>query len=249
MMMHRSKLRAVRAMLTHSQLAPATAETSSRGDVARDKMLRAALDVFGEHGFAAATTRMVAQAANMNLGAIPYYFGSKEEMYTQAAKFLAAHIEQHQAEPLLALRQGTAAPQCSRTDLIEHAVQFMLSQARMLLSGQVKASWVQFFLRAQAENNAAFERIFAHTIEPVQATLTEVVGRITGCTPDSVETRTLTFLIFHQVMSLRLADTVLLRRLNWQAINPQRLETLLNIMGQALRAQLSAYSPCSDATP
>ena len=50
-------------------------------------------------------------------------------------------------------------------------------------------------------------------------------------------------------MSLRLADTVLLRRLDWDAITPQRLDTLLAIIGQSLRAQLSAYSSCTDATP
>lgn len=224
-------------------------EPSSRGDVARDKMLLAALDVFGEHGFAAATTRMVAQAAGMNLGAIPYYFGSKDELYAQAATYLAAHIGQRQLAPLLALREGTLPTQCPRADLIELVVTFMLSQARMVLSGEVPASWVQFFLRAQAEHNAVFEGIFAQAIEPVQAILTQVVGRITGCSPQSVETRTLTFLISHQVMSLRLADTVLLRRLDWDAITPQRLDTLLAIIGQSLRAQLSAYSSCTDATP
>ncbi len=223
-------------------------EPSSRGDLARDKMLLAALDVFGEHGFAAATTRMVAQAASMNLGAIPYYFGSKDELYAQAAEYLAAHIEQRQADSLHVLRGGVARAR-SQTDLIELVVQFMLSQARMLLSGDVPASWVQFFLRAQAEHNEAFERIFSHAIEPVQSTLADVVGRITGRSPRSVETRTLTFLIFHQVMSLRLADTVLLRRLGWDAITPQRLDTLLSTLGQALRAQLSAYSSCTDSEP
>lgn len=223
-------------------------EPSSRGDLARDKMLLAALDVFGEHGFAAATTRMVAQAASMNLGAIPYYFGSKDELYAQAAEYLAAHIEQRQADSLRVLRSGVTRAS-SQAELIELVVQFMLSQARMLLSGDVPASWVQFFLRAQAEHNEAFERIFSHAIEPVQSTLADVVGRITGRSPRSVETRTLTFLIFHQVMSLRLADTVLLRRLGWDAITPQRLDTLLSTLGQALRAQLSAYSSCSDSKP
>lgn len=221
-------------------------EPPSRGHAARDKMLLAALDVFGTHGFAAATTRMVAQAAGMNLGAIPYYFGSKDELYVQAAQYLAEHIAQRQAEALRELRRAVA-PHSGQPALIEAVVRFMLGQARLLLAGDVPASWVQFFLRAQAEHDGAFERLFTHAVEPAQTTLTAAVARIVGRAPQSTEARTLTFLISQQVMSLRVADAVLRRRLGWQAITPERLDTLLGVLGPALRAQLGAYA--SHRTP
>jgi AcrR family transcriptional regulator len=50
----------------------------------REILLDAACRLFAEHGFDNVTTRMIAQKANVNLGSIHYYFGSKEELYFEA---------------------------------------------------------------------------------------------------------------------------------------------------------------------
>jgi len=200
-------------------------------------MILAALDLFGRHGFDATTTRMIAQAASMNLGAIPYYFGTKEDLYAQAAGYLASFIEQEQAAPLIRLREQSAATtdvQC----LINLVVDFMLNEARLLMANQVPSSWVQFFLRAQAEHGEAFERVFAQVVEPVQQCLNEVVARIMQRPSDDFHTRTLSFFLLHQFVCLRLADSVLMRRLDWDAITPQRVEQLLDVLAPHLRAQL-----------
>ncbi|MDR2438639.1 MAG: TetR family transcriptional regulator [Planctomycetaceae bacterium] len=47
----------------------------------RELLLNAACQLFAEYGFSKVTTRMIAQKANVNLGSIHYYFGSKEELY------------------------------------------------------------------------------------------------------------------------------------------------------------------------
>ena len=55
------------------QTAPA-----SRRDQTRERLLSASLDVFGRLGFDGASTRQLADAAGVNLQAIPYHFGNKE---------------------------------------------------------------------------------------------------------------------------------------------------------------------------
>ncbi|HEX6141368.1 MAG TPA: TetR family transcriptional regulator, partial [Geminicoccaceae bacterium] len=47
-----------------------------RGEATRERLLLAAIDVFGRRGFEA-STRELAGAAGVNLAAIPYHFGSK----------------------------------------------------------------------------------------------------------------------------------------------------------------------------
>lgn len=210
---------------------------ASRGALARERMVLSALDLFGRHGFDATTTRMIAQAASMNLGAIPYYFGSKEDLYAEAAGYLASFIQQAQAQPLAQLQTQSEATQ-DVSALIELVVGFMLTEARLLLADKVPASWVQFFLRAQAEQGEAFERVFSQVVEPVQQCLSQVVARIVLRPADDFQARALTFLILHQFVCLRLVDTVLMRRLNWDAITPERVEQLLTVMAPMLRAQL-----------
>ncbi|HET8868847.1 MAG TPA: TetR family transcriptional regulator, partial [Aquabacterium sp.] len=102
---------------------------ASRGAHARERMILAALDLFGRHGFDATTTRMIAQAASMNLGAIPYYFGTKEDLYAQAAGHLASFIEQAQAAPLARLREQSAQTP-DTPGLIDLMVSFLLDETR-----------------------------------------------------------------------------------------------------------------------
>jgi AcrR family transcriptional regulator len=48
---------------------------------ARDRILQSAANVFAEHGYKAATTRMICEDAQANLGSINYYFGSKAALF------------------------------------------------------------------------------------------------------------------------------------------------------------------------
>jgi AcrR family transcriptional regulator len=55
----------------------------------RTAILNAACELFGEYGFYAVSTRMIAVKAGVNLGGIHYHFGSKGGLYEEAIK--AAH--------------------------------------------------------------------------------------------------------------------------------------------------------------
>ncbi len=62
------------------------AATGAEPDPARARLLRAGLRLFSQQGFAATTTRELAQAAGVNVAAISYYFGDKAGLY-QAVYF------------------------------------------------------------------------------------------------------------------------------------------------------------------
>lgn len=58
-----------------------TGATRSDGIEARQRLLRAALKLFAEKGFAKTSTRAIALSAGANIGAIRYYFGDKAGLY------------------------------------------------------------------------------------------------------------------------------------------------------------------------
>jgi len=47
----------------------------------RQRILDAATEIFAEHGFRAATTRMICAKAGVNVALVNYYFNSKAELY------------------------------------------------------------------------------------------------------------------------------------------------------------------------
>jgi AcrR family transcriptional regulator len=53
----------------------------SDGAEARKRLLHAALRLFADKGFAKTSTRQIAQAAEVNIAAISYYFGDKTGLY------------------------------------------------------------------------------------------------------------------------------------------------------------------------
>ena len=55
--------------------------TGTEPDPARARLLRAGLRLFAHQGFAATSTRELAQAAGVNVAAISYYFGDKAGLY------------------------------------------------------------------------------------------------------------------------------------------------------------------------
>ncbi|HEV7912787.1 MAG TPA: CerR family C-terminal domain-containing protein [Albitalea sp.] len=59
----------------------------SDGEQSRERLLHAGLRLFAQQGFAKTSTREIAEAANVNVAAISYYFGDKAGLYR--AVFLA----------------------------------------------------------------------------------------------------------------------------------------------------------------
>jgi AcrR family transcriptional regulator len=56
----------------------------SERETTRARLLRATLEVLGRNGVARTTSREIAAAAGVNLQAITYHFGSKDDLVTQA---------------------------------------------------------------------------------------------------------------------------------------------------------------------
>jgi len=201
-------------------------------------MLMAALDLFGQHGFEATTTRMVAQHAGMNLGAIPYYFGAKEDLYTQSATFLADYMAQRQSPALVALQLG-ASQQITPEVLSELIADFLIEHARLLMTEEVPASWLMFFLRAQTETHLdGFEPLYGRVIAPMQSTLCRLIAPLIGQEPDAAPTRLFTFNLCQQVLTHRLFDRVLVRRMDWESLSPERGNEVLAMLRRTLIDQL-----------
>lgn len=68
--------------------------TPSR-ETTREQLLRAAIRVFADKGFQAATVRAICQAAGANVAAVNYHFGGKEALYAAVLEFMFANSKQY----------------------------------------------------------------------------------------------------------------------------------------------------------
>ncbi len=77
----------------------AVGESGGAAGGTRERILTAAAEVFAERGFREATTRLICQAAGVNVALVNYYFRSKAELY----KAVIGELFREVAEPLLSL--------------------------------------------------------------------------------------------------------------------------------------------------
>jgi TetR/AcrR family transcriptional regulator len=72
-----------------------TGKTAMKLDNTRSNLLRAAIFVFGRHGYAGGSVRQIAERANSNIGAIKYHYGSKEKLWQAVVTHLFRELGEY----------------------------------------------------------------------------------------------------------------------------------------------------------
>lgn len=81
-----------------------TEKTRPTGEGVRDRILDEAQALFAEHGYSAASTRAIAQAAGVNLAQLHYHFGAKRDLFKAAYVRGALQVTEARQRALAAAR-------------------------------------------------------------------------------------------------------------------------------------------------
>lgn len=203
------------------------ADTGSRRDATREKLLAAALDVFGRYGYDGATTRKLADTASVNLQAIPYYFGGKEGLYVATAEYLVEIIGSHIGDLRTRIAARLIELDAAKIPLAEtEARQFLTEVVQtmvVLFVSEKSQAWARFLIREQMEPTEAFARVYQGIMRPMIDIGRRLVGTILGEDPasDSVRLRALSFL--GSILVFRVAHAAVLAQMNWEAIGEDEI--------------------------
>lgn len=203
---------------------------------ARQRLIEAALKVFGEHGFKGASTRAIAGEAGANIAAIPYYFGGKEGLYLAVAGYIADQITGRMGPGLNAA--GKLADDPATTPEQRHQAMLALADGfiSMLVGTEEAALWARFVVREQFDPTEAFDVLYDRVMGPSYVAIAKLLGPLLGLQPDSDVLKLRIFSVIGQALVFRVARAAILRRLEWDAYTPERLDQIR----AALRANLIA---------
>lgn len=209
---------------------------ADRGDVTREKLLLAAIDVFGRYGFDGTTTRALADAAGVNLQAIPYYFSGKEGLYIAAAEHIAGLVVAHVAERRDRVRARLASAEQAGRPLDAAEARALLgdilqTMTTLFVSHEAE-SWARFVLREQMEPTEAFTRIYGSVMRPVL----EVIGKLMAILLDedaaSEHVRLRTLALVGSVLMFRTAHAAVLAHLDWKTIGKREVDIIRDLTGE-----------------
>jgi AcrR family transcriptional regulator len=140
----------------------------------KERIIHAAEDLFAQHGFAGTSLRQVTSRADVNIAAVNYHFGSKENLVHEVFK----HRMDEMSEKRLA---SLAAAIEKDPDNLEAILLAFIQPALALTLDRHGASFVRVLARAYAEKNDGLRNFLSENYGQV---LREFAKAIAHCLPN-----------------------------------------------------------------
>ena len=206
-----------------------------KGEETRLRILDSALTAFGEDSFRAVTTRRIAEAAEVSLPTLQYYFGDKEGLYRACAEAIVARYRRHTSTAATlaaeALKESIPA-ETARAQL--KAVTGAL--AGFLVGSREAESWTQFVARELRDPGPAFEILYENLWRPGVELTARLIARVLGCPDDDQAARIRALLLISSLLAFQPGRSISLRTMHWSIIGPEELAMVLS----SLNAQIDA---------
>jgi TetR/AcrR family transcriptional regulator, regulator of cefoperazone and chloramphenicol sensitivity len=210
----------------------------SRGEHTRRRLLDAGIELFAELGYERASTRAIARRAGVSLPALQYYFGGKEGLHRACAQYITEDVRSRLGPAAERVRLALGRRNLTGAELLE-LLRAVIEPFLEGLATNRPESWALFFARAQSEHSAAFDAVFQQISGTLLSLVTEIIGRILGRSPGSPEVAIRAVAIVGQTALVRRARPIMLRVLKWPDFEGERLQTLKDVMWQAIASSLT----------
>jgi AcrR family transcriptional regulator len=198
----------------------------------RERILDAALDLFGERGLSGTTVRDIAQRAQVNIAAISYHFGGKEGLYRAVANSIAGKVSGQVLSRAANLLDRPPNNPAAALSLLERLVTTIVD---VIVGPPEMRRVARFIIREQMQPTAAFDVLFG-TMAPLHAAACRLFAAATGVEAEAPETKLRVFMIIGQAIFLRIAEAAVLRRLGRQRFDPATLDTIKALLVENVRA-------------
>lgn len=210
-------------------------EDPGRGAQARQALVHAAVEVFGESGLEAATTRQIAQRAGQNIAAIAYYFGGKEGLYLAVVEHIVevvlARIGPLMDEIEVFLRRDRpAAQRCLGylQRLLELAI--ATNPSMLPLTGII--------VREQTHPTRAFSVLYDGCLERLQRLGAALVRAYAGERVGETESVVRFHALLGQALAFRFARETVLRRAGWKDVGAAEEAVIRSVVIEQAAAAL-----------
>lgn len=149
---------------------------SSQQFSTRQRILGAAEELFAERGFAAASLRQVTAAANVNLAAVNYHFGSKDNLIEEVFRRRLDELSRRRLERLAAIPAGSGATLEAVLDA------FITPALELSLDHKGGSVFMRVLARAFAEHNSNLRKFlsdnYGHVLKDFAAAFAKLLPEL-----------------------------------------------------------------------
>ncbi|QEH81409.1 DUF1956 domain-containing protein [Sphingomonas sp. C8-2] len=193
-------------------------------DDTKSQLLEAGLVLFGRGGLEGVSTRQLADAAGVNLNAIQYHFGGKEEVYLA----VASHIVDTTGSAIRAAAQSIAigAEKLEPADAARQVGKILSAVVSVIFGTPDASTRGAFMLREQMQPGRAFDIIYKGYVEAVHIAISALCARARGLAADDPEAIIQAHAMFGQALAFGVARDTLARRLGRRQLGTEDLSVI-----------------------
>jgi AcrR family transcriptional regulator len=203
---------------------------------ARERLIEAGIDVFGQHGFEGASTRRLAAEAGVNIAAIPYYYGGKEGLYKAVVEQIVQRVRERLEPEIVAANDLAMREDATEGELIAGLQRLLTAMAIAIIGSPEAKRWARIVLQEQIKPSEAFEILFQGFFKRMLSACGALLARLTRLPAESEELIFLAQAILGQVLIFRIGETALLRRLDSEQLTPGQVSKLAGLIAANVEA-------------
>ena len=149
---------------------------TARGGDTRNQLLEAATRLFALHGYDSVTTRQLAAEAGVNVAAIAYHFGGKQELYRAVLAEIVAETEPLFGPAVGAITNGVAAASGNKATLARIAAMLVANFIRGFIEYPAMRWRAALVLKEYSQPSDDFDILFKGRIEPLHKAVTRLAA-------------------------------------------------------------------------
>jgi TetR/AcrR family transcriptional regulator, regulator of cefoperazone and chloramphenicol sensitivity len=215
----------------------------ARGEETRLRIIRAAVELFGQKGFDRVSTRDIAARADVNAPVLQYYFEGKEGLYVACIEYMQLHTTKL-LRPVIDTVRKRLEGRMSREGLIDCVCYIYEQAADFLLTHSEINAWKRFAAWDVLDRDnvpcSAHKVLDMGIRREFRQLMCELVGRIIGKPPQDEQTRIRVVTLGSQLSVFHDARQKALDDLGWTEVNERGLELLKSVVREQTAAALRA---------
>ena len=216
--------------------------THQRGEDTYRRILETAIEVFADQGYDGASTRLLAERANVNLPAIQYYFGSKEGLYRAAIAHIAQFVENRMAATAERVQGVLAKKDLNETELRGLVCEMLDGFLDLVSCRDAPSSAGLLIARAEIEDATALDMlqqtVMRLVFQPCMAALARLLER--PVEDEQIKIRALAIMGQALVFKNHGTKTGACPALGWHNLDAVRFDTIRGVLRRQTEAILHA---------
>lgn len=227
---------------------PRTTGTYACGTETHERIINAAIELFGERGFDAASTREIARRAGILAPLLNYYFTNKEGLYHACAASIFDSTRQFFESSMTQIRQAldNGAPPETLMPLLEHQLCLTLEFLMTNLHAQRRRL---FIMQDTAGNGPGGEpdTTLVHHRKEQMLLLNRLIAALCNMDPDDPVVRLRTMSLQGQVGVFYTFRQPMMKLLEWDEMDVSRLDCMKRTLLDNARILINGWRNAANA--